>query len=86
MNGIEQTQQIINNFEADLATQKAKKQKLVSIEGDKNDDKIQKLDKAIKFTKNMIKISRVQLKRQMDEMESAMKSEGDSCSKGDNSD
>ncbi len=58
----------------------------MSIGGDKNDGKIQKLDKAIKSTKNMIKISRAQLKRQMNEMESAMKSVGDSCSEGDDSD
>ncbi len=31
MNSIEQTQQVINNFEVDLATQKDKKQELVII-------------------------------------------------------
>jgi valyl-tRNA synthetase len=74
MNDIEQTQRVIHNFEADLATHKGKKQKLVvNIGDDKNDDRIQKLDKAIKSTKSMIKISRAQLKRQMDEMGKTMK-------------
>jgi hypothetical protein len=73
MNDIEQTQQVIHNFKADLATHKAKKQKLVNIGGNKNDDRIQKLDKAIKSTKSMIKISRAQLKCQMDEMGKMMK-------------
>ncbi len=55
MNDIEQTQRVIHNFEADLATHKGKKQKLVvNIGDDKNDDRIQKLDKAIKSTKSMI--------------------------------
>ncbi len=72
MNDIEQTQRVICNFEADLATHTAKKQKLVNIGDDKNDNRIQKLDKAIKSTKSMIKISRAQLKHQMDEMGSTM--------------
>jgi hypothetical protein len=57
MNDIEQTQRVIHNFEADLGTHKAKKQKLVNIGEDKNDNRIQKLNKAIKSTKSMIKIS-----------------------------
>jgi hypothetical protein len=74
MNDIEQTQRVIHNFEADLATHKGKKQKLVvNIGDDKNDDRIQKLDNAIKSTKKMIKISRVQSKCQMDEMGKTMK-------------
>ncbi len=52
---------------------KQKKQKLVNIGEDKNDDRIQKLDKAIKSTKSMIRISRAQLKHQMDEMGRMMK-------------
>jgi hypothetical protein len=43
MNDIEQTQQEIHNFEADLTTHIGKKQKhVVNIANDKNDDRIQK--------------------------------------------
>jgi hypothetical protein len=73
MNDIEQTQWVIHNFEADLATNKAKKQKLFNVGDGKNDNRIQKLDKAIKSTKSVIKISRAQLKHQMDEMGRTMK-------------
>jgi hypothetical protein len=73
MNDIEQTQWVIHNFEADLATHEAKKQKLVNIGDNENDDWIQKLDKTNKSTKSMIKISRVQLNCQMDEMGRRMK-------------
>jgi hypothetical protein len=59
MNDIEQTQWVIHNFEADLATHKVKKQKHVNMIGyNKNNKRIQKMDKAIKSTKSMIKISR----------------------------
>jgi hypothetical protein len=71
MNGIEQTQRVIKNFELDLEKHKAKKQKLEN--GGTNDDKIQRLDKEIKSTKTMIKISRAELRRQMEEMGSALK-------------
>ena len=64
MNGIKQTQY------------KAKKKKLENVGA--NNDKIQKLDKEIKSTKNMIKISRAELKHQMEEMERAMKGLDDS--------
>ena len=71
MNGIEQTQRVIKNFELDLDKHKAKKQKLENVGA--NNDKIEKLDKEIKSTKNMIKISRAELIRQMEEMGSALK-------------
>ena len=76
MNGIKQTQRVIKNFELDLEKHKGKKQKL---ENDgANDDKIQKLDNEIKSTNKMIKISRAELRRQMEEMGSALKGVDDS--------
>ena len=66
MNDIKQTQQVISNFEIDLEKHRAKKKKLENVWA--NNDKIQKLDKDIKSTKNMIKILRADLKRQMEEM------------------
>ncbi len=48
-----------------------------------NNDKIKKLDKLIKSTKNMIKILRVELTRQMEEMGSALKGVDDSSDEED---
>ena len=81
MNGIEQTQRVIKNFELDLDKHKAKKQKLENVGA--NNDKIAKLDKEIKSTKNMIKISRAELIRQMEEMGSALKGVDDSSDEDD---
>ncbi len=81
MNGIEQTQWVIKNFELDLEKHKGKKQKL---ENDgANDDKIQKLDNEIKSTNRMIKILRAELRRQMEEMGSALKGVDDSSDEED---
>jgi hypothetical protein len=65
MNSIEQTQRVVNNFHSDLTALKAKKPKLVSIGGDTNDEKVKKLDTAIKDTKHIVKVSHGQLKRQI---------------------
>ena len=81
MNGIKQTQRVIKNFELDLDKHKAKKQKLANVGA--NNDKIQKLDKEIKSTKNMIKMSRAELIRQMEEMGSALKGVDDSSDEDD---
>ncbi len=81
MNGIEQTQQVIKNFELDLDKYKAKKQKLENVGA--NNNKIEKLDKEIKSTKNMIKILRAELRRQMDEMGSMLKGVDDSSDEED---
>jgi len=43
MNGIEQTQRVIKNFEVDLEQHKAKKKKLENVGA--NNDKIQTVDK-----------------------------------------
>jgi hypothetical protein len=86
MNSIEQTQRVINNSESDLTALKAKKQKLVSIGGDTNDEKVKKLDTAIKDTKHMVKVSRGQLKRQIDAMGSMFKSGDDLASSDKDSD
>ena len=82
MNSIEQTQRVINNFESDLTALKAKKQKLVNNGGgtnDENAEKIEKLITSIKDTKHMLKVTRDQLKRQIDAMGSMFKS-GDNSS------
>ncbi len=81
MNEIEQTQRVIKNFEVDLEKHKAKKKKLENVWA--NNDKIQKLDKDIKSTKNMIKILRAELKRQMEELGRAMKGLDDSSDEED---
>jgi hypothetical protein len=81
MNGIEQTQQVIKNFELDLEKHKGKKQKLENVGA--NDDKIQKLDNEIKSTTNMIKILRAELRHQMEEMGSALKGVDDSSDEED---
>jgi hypothetical protein len=86
MNSIEQTQWVINNFESDFTALKAKKQKLVSIGGDTNDKKVKKLDTAIKDTKHMVKVSRGQLKRQINAMGSMFISGDDSASSDKDSD
>ena len=81
MNSIEQTQRVINNFESDLTALKAKKQKLVNNGGgtnDENAEKIEKLITSIKDTKHMLKVTRDQLKRQIDAMGSMFKSGDDS--------
>jgi len=88
MNSIEQTQRVINNFESDLTALKAKKQKLVNNGGgtnDENAEKIKKLKTSIKDTKHMLKVTRGQLKRQIDAMGSMFKS-GDSLASSDDSD
>ena len=80
MNGIEQTQRVIKNFELDLEKQKGKKHKLENVGA--NNEKIQKLDSEIKSTKYMIKILRAELRRQMEEMGSALKGVDDSSDEG----
>ena len=81
MNDIKQTQRVISNFEIDLEKHKAKKKKLENAGA--NNDQIQKLDKEIKSIKNMIKISRAELKGQMEEMGIAMKGVDDSSDEED---
>ena len=89
MNSIKQTQRVINNFESDLTALKAKKQKLVNNGGgtnDENAEKIEKLKTSIKDTKHMLKVTRGQLKRQIDAMGSMFKSGDDSLASSDDSD
>jgi predicted DNA-binding protein YlxM (UPF0122 family) len=84
MNGIEQTQRVIMNFEVDLEKHKAKKKNFENV--GENYSMIQKLDKEIKSTKNMIKISRAELKRQMEEMGRALKCVDDPSDEEDDND
>jgi hypothetical protein len=63
MNDIEQTQQVIKNFEEGLNKQNAKKRKLVEHSIDvMNNSKISKVENKIQEIKRMIKISKQQLK------------------------
>ena len=80
---------MIKNFELDLTTLKAKKQKLVNNAGGTNDkhaENIKKLITSIKDANHMLKLTRDQLKRQIDAMVSVFKSGDDSSASRDNSD